>query len=121
MNKRCIVKSFVFAADVEVIKPCFNPAKDSLYFIEVNYSGTTVNNGIYCISIDAATLPLIPFIGCQANQYFWALGIDSNSGLIYVGDPKGFVQKSNVSVYTPQGIMLHQYTVGIGISSFYFD
>jgi hypothetical protein len=121
INKQGIVKSFVFAADVEAIKPCFNPAKDSLYFIEVNYSGATMNNGIYCMPIAASVLPFTPFISCQANQYYWALGIDAHTGLIYVGDPKGFVQQSSVSVYSPQANLLHRFTVGLGISSFYFD
>ena len=115
------VKSFVFDAAVEAIKPCFNPGLDSLYFIEVNYAGTTLNNGIYCLPIAASSLPLVPFIAAESNQYYWALGIDAHTGLIYVGDPKGFVQKSKVSLYSPQAQLQKQFAVGIGISSFYFE
>lgn len=115
------VKSFVFDGSIEVIKPCFNPGLDSLYFIEVNYSGATVNNGIYCLPITANSLPLLPFIAAASNQYFWALGIDAHTGLIYVGDPKGFVQKSSVLLYTPQAQLQRQIAVGVGISSFYFE
>jgi DNA-binding beta-propeller fold protein YncE len=118
---KTVIQKYTFAAGVEAIKPCLNPNKDSIYFIEVNYSGAASNNGIYRMPIEAKFLPNEPFISCVVNQYFWALGIDGKSGNIYVGDPKGFVQKGGVSIYSPQANLLHQFNVGLGVSSFYFD
>lgn len=99
----------------------FNPTKDTLYFIEVNYSGGQQNNGIYRMGIHDATLPSQAFIQAQNLQYFWALGISSKSGNIYVGDPKGFTQKGTVLVYNASGSLTHQFAVGLGPGHFYFD
>ena len=73
------------------------------------------------MSVTASSLPNAAFISCKANQYFWALNVDSYSGNIYVGDPKGFIQKGTVLVYNPQGILQKQFNAGIGVGSFYFD
>lgn len=121
VTTKTVVQSLLFSKGIEVIKPCFNPSKDSLYFIEVNYSGGSLNNGIYRMPITATALPDAAFISCQTNQYFWALGIDPKGGNIYIGDPKGFVQKSSVLVYNPQAQLQRQFVVGTGVSLFYFD
>ncbi|MDI9318993.1 MAG: hypothetical protein QM530_00830 [Phycisphaerales bacterium] len=118
---KTLEQTLPFAKGVEAIKPCFNSGKDSLYFIEVNYSGGVLNNGIYRMPITATNLPNAPFISCQPNQYFWALSIEPVGGNIYMGDPKGFVQKSTVLVYNAQAQLQRQFAVGIGVSSFYFD
>jgi YVTN family beta-propeller protein len=113
--------SFVFPADANVLKPVFNIAKDTLYFIEANQNGGTSSNGIYRMGIHETTLPAIPFIAAQQYQYFWALGIDPKTGYIYVGDPRGFIQKGIVYVYRPDGTQVRSFTVGLGPGHFYFD
>ncbi|MBL7712536.1 MAG: hypothetical protein JNL13_08740 [Chitinophagaceae bacterium] len=116
-----LIRSFSFPAGVEAIKPCFNRQADSLYFLEVNYSGGSLNNGVYRMPIGSTGLPAVAFITCKANQYFWGLGIDPHSGDIFVGDPKGFVQKGTVSVYTAQGELKKEFNTGLGVGAFYFD
>lgn len=116
-----LIKSFVFPNDVEAIKPAFNPGKDSLYFLEVNYSGGVVNNGVFRMPTTATSLPEKAFISCKTNQYFWALGIDPLSGNIYVGDPKGFIQKGSITIYNQHEKVKKEFNVGLGVSSFYFD
>ncbi|MFA6149777.1 MAG: DUF5074 domain-containing protein [Chitinophagaceae bacterium] len=110
-----------FEKGVEAIKMCTNANRDSLYFLEVNYAGGSTNNGVFRMNINAVNLPSTPFVSCLANQYFWALGIEPKSGNIYVGDPKGFVQKSSVYIYSPQGKLNKQFNVGLGVGAFYFD
>lgn len=114
-------KSFLFEKGIEAIKPVWNKSADTLYFLEVNYSGGALNNGVFRIPIDATQLPQNAFISCQNNQYFWALGINTISGQIYVGDPKGFVQQSSVTIYNRLAEIKSQFRVGIGVGSFYFD
>lgn len=118
---RHILKTYTFGKGIEAIKPVFNRAKDTLYFIEVNYEGGPVNNGIFRMRIDEETLPSAPFIPCGPYQYFWALGTDPVTGHIYVGDPKGFVQNGRVMIYRPDGSLQGQFTTGLGPGSFYFN
>lgn len=118
--RRNVIRSFQFPEQTDPIKLCFNRTRDSLYFIEVNYDGGTDRNGIFKMGIAQASLPEQPFIPCQANQYFWALGVHPLTGELFVGDPKGFVQKSSVSVYGLDGTLRKQFSCGVGISSFYF-
>ncbi len=116
-----ILKSFSFPATSDVIKPVLNAAKDSLYFIAVNYDGGAANNGIYRMNIAATELPQQPFLPAQAFQYFWALDIHPNTGNLFIGDPKGFVQKGEVLIYEPDGTLLKSFKTGVGPGHFYFD
>jgi len=116
-----ILASYTFPADADALRPVFNATKDTLYFIEANYNGRTNNNGIYRMSIHDAGLPSVPFIPALKFQYFWALGIDPSTGLIYAGDPKGFVQKGMVYIHQPNGARIDSFYVGLGPGHFYFD
>lgn len=116
-----ILKAFHFSNNVDILKPCFNPNKDTLYFLAVDYNGGTDYNGLFRLAIEANHLPESAFIPSENLQYFWALGIDPNNGLIYLGDPKGFIQRGTISVYHPQGTLIKQYPAGVGPSSFLFD
>jgi DNA-binding beta-propeller fold protein YncE len=113
--------SYHFPGKADAIKPVFNPTRDTIYFIEADYYGGTANNGIYRMGIYESALPVTPFVAASAFQYFWALGVDPTTGHIYVGDPKGFIQKGTVYVYKPDGTQLKSFDVGIGPGHFYFD
>lgn len=115
-----ILKSFTFPQGAEMIKPVFNPGKDTLYFLGVNYNGEADYNGLYRMAITANSLPVVPFIAAQPLQYFWGLGIDPERNQIYLGDPKGFIQQGTVSVYSPEGILLNRFNTGLGPGFFYF-
>lgn len=115
------IKSFLFPSKADPIRPVFDNTGNMLYFIEVNYSGGTANNGVYRMGIDDASLPVSPFVSATQYQYFWALGISPVSGKIYIGDPKGFTQKGSVSVYDSTGNQVSQFNVGTGPGHFYFD
>jgi hypothetical protein len=112
--------SYTFPASADALKAVMNPTRDTLYFIEDNYYNGTTNNGIYRMDIHATSLPATPFITPGPNTYFWALGIDAANN-IYIGDPKGFTQRGTVSIYHPDGILQHTFTVGLGPGHFYFD
>lgn len=116
-----IAKVYSFPAGTEPIKPVFNGTMDTLYFIEVKYNGGSEHNGIFRMRHDDASLPGQALVSCGAYQYFWALGIDPSTGYIYVGDPKGFIQKGNVMVYKQDGTLINQFAVSVGPGNFYFD
>jgi DNA-binding beta-propeller fold protein YncE len=118
---RSIIKSFTFPAGADIMKPCWNPTKDTLYFLGVNYDGSTDYNGLYRMDINASSLPVSLFIQAQSLQYYWALGLDSVTNQIYLGDPKGFIQKGNVSVYQTNGQKIRSFNTGLGPGYFSFD
>lgn len=115
-----LTRSYFFSSGADIIKPVFNPTRDTLYYIGVNYDGDTENNGIYRMRIDAEHLPQEAFIAAQPLQYFWGLGIDSLTGKIFIGDPKGFIQQGSLGIYNAAGLRLATYTTGVGPGYFYF-
>ncbi len=118
---RQVLKSYAFTAGADPLRPVFNAAKDTLYFIEANYNGGSTNNGIYRMDIHAGSLPQQPFIAAHGFQYFWALGIEPGTGYIYVGDPKGFTQRGSVSIYQQDGTLRKTFLTGVGPGHFYFN
>lgn len=121
LSTQKVSQFFLFDKGVEALKPTLNLKADTLYFLEVNYGGSAPHNGVYRMSVSDKKLPSTAFIPCQTNQYFWALGINPNDGHLYIGDPKGFVQKSSVYIYNQQAQLKSQFNVGLGVGSFYFD
>lgn len=120
-STKSILKSFTFPAGADIMKPCWNPTKDTMYFLGVNYNGGTAYNGVYRMSIDANALPGSLLIPAQSLQYFWGLAVDSVKNQIYLSDPKGFIQNGNVSIYQTNGQKIRSFDVGIGPGFFSFD
>ncbi len=116
-----VLRSYTFPATADPIKPVFNASRDTLYYIQVKYDGSNADNGIYRMGIHEASLPAVPLIAAAKYQYFWALGTEPATGNIYVGDPKGFVQKGSVSVYRPDGSQVTTFATGLGPGEFYFE
>ncbi len=115
-----VLKSLPFPGTGDLVRPVWNKTRDTLYFIAVDYDNKSGKNGVYRISIDAQALPEQPFVAAGAYQYFWALGIDPVTGNIYVGDPRGFIQKGIVYIYRPDGTLAGQFSSGVGPGHFYF-
>ncbi len=117
---RTIVAQYDFPAGKEVIKPCFNEGRDTLYWLSVDYYGGAGQSGVFRMPISASALPQTPFVVSGNLQYFWALGIQPGTGNVYIGDPKGFTQRGEVLVYSPSGNLIKRWKTGVGPSSFLF-
>ncbi len=115
-----IEKSIPFSAEEDPIRLTMNAARDTIYYINVNYNGNAMNNGLYRMSINSASLPVTPFIQAPANTYFWAAGIDSVTSHIFLSDPKGFTQGSTIYEYTANGHLLYSFQAGVGANQFLF-
>jgi DNA-binding beta-propeller fold protein YncE len=115
-----ILKSYSFGTS-DPVRLVPNPAKDSIYFIEVDYNGSTTNNGVYRMGIHDAALPAEAFIPTNGLQYFWALGIHPRTGHIYVADPRGFTQRGSVSVFRQDGGLVRTFGTAVGPGHFYFE
>jgi len=114
------ISGYIFPEGADMLKPCFNGKKDTLFLIGVNYNGSTANNGVFRTAIQTSEFEMLqtPFIQAEAFQYFWALAVDSLSGNIYVGDPKGFVQKGALNIYNSSGQLIEKYSTGLGPAAF---
>jgi len=115
-----ILKNYHFPAEADPVRPQLNRSGDTLYFIGVDYAGAGNYNGIYRMGINDSGLPSQPFLRALQYQYFWALAISPWDGTIYVGDPKGFIQKGEVSVYSPDGTLIRRFPTGVGPGHLYF-
>jgi hypothetical protein len=116
-----VVRALQFPAAAEPVRLVLNPARDTLYFIEVNYLNGIQHNGVYRMRISDTALPTQAWLQAQSMQYFWGLGIRPSTGDIYVADPKGFTQKGTVFVYRPDGTLVRQFATGVGPGHFLFD
>ncbi|MEO6833727.1 MAG: DUF5074 domain-containing protein [Chitinophagaceae bacterium] len=114
-----VLKTFSFG-NADPLRLVFNPEKTLLYFIEVSYSGSATNNGLYRMGIDDSVLPSMAFIPASGLQYFWGLGIDPFSGNIYLSDPVGFTQRGKVYVYQPDCTLVNSFMTGVGPGHFLF-
>lgn len=112
---------YQFPEKADPIRLVTNTSGDELYFISVNYKGGTEHNGIYRMGILDAAIPAQPFIPAKQYQYFWALGVEPVTDRLYIGDPKGFIQKGSVLIYSNAGEKEKEFAVGIGPGHFYFD
>lgn len=120
-ESRQITQAYTYPQGADIMKPCFNAGRDTLYFLGVDYNGGTAYNGLYRMSIVAHELPDQPFIAAEPLQYFWGVAIDALTHRIYLCDPKGFVQKGAVSVFLPNGDKQRTYQVGIGPSHIFME
>lgn len=117
-----IVKHFSFPSDnTEVLKPTLNKNLDSLYWIGIDYRAEATANGVFRMGVDAADAPASPFFPMPAYQYLFALGISPNDGTIYLGNPKSFLESSEIIMLDAAGNELKRMQTGMGIGSFYFD
>ncbi len=117
-----VEKRFSFAAGKEVLKPVFNAAADTLYWLSIDYYNTGPGqSGVFRMPVSATALPAGAFVSSGNLQYFWGLGIQPATGNIFVADPKGFTQRGEVLVYSSAGGLLRRYPAGVGPGRFYFE
>ena len=106
-----IENSFVFQNNESPNYLCFNKTKDTIYYI---------NTDIYRMNINDSNLPSNYFIQ-KDSKNFYGLGINPYDYNVYISDPMGFTQKSNIYIYNSNGIQLRVFKTDIGSNSFYFE
>lgn len=82
---------------------CINSSRDSLYFI---------NKDIYGMSINDSEIPQSPIISSQNNN-FYSMAIDPSNNDIYVGDAMNYNQNGKVLQTSSVGIFKNEFEVGI--------
>ncbi len=90
---------------------CINNAGDSLYFI---------GEGVHKVSIAGMKGFSEPLIREEGRQ-FYSLGVDPDNGIIYVGDAVDYQQDGWVYRYSPKGMAIDSFRVGVAPGYFCFS
>lgn len=111
---REIERSFRFAQGDHPQSLCINPTKDTIYYL---------NRHVWKIAVSDTRLPIQPIIISKyTNIYggFYSLAIDPLNSEIYLGDAIDHSQNGIVSRYTPSGMLIDEFKVGISPGNFAF-
>lgn len=103
-----IEQTYTFPSDDNASKLTVNAEGDELYWL---------NSGVWKMSVDAAHLPVRPFIS-REGTLFYGLTVNPVNGEIYVSDAIDYVQSGVVLRYSPQGELLDTFNVGINPGNF---
>ena len=96
--------------------------------LATNPEGTVlylINNDVYRMGIEDTHLPVRPFISAERNERglrhkLYGIGVDPQTGEIYVADAVDFSQSGVVRRYTAEGVLIDQFRVGINPNGFAF-
>jgi YVTN family beta-propeller protein len=94
---------------------CLNGTRDTLYFI---------NRHIYKLPVDAKAFPQAPFIPSkyegQYNGGYYGLAVDDQTSEVYVADAIDYVQPGVIYRFSPRGVAVDSFKVGIIPGAFCF-
>jgi len=95
-----------------------NKTKDTIYFLNNSWAGTTNNGGVFAMSINSVSIPETPIIK-QTNQLFYSMSV-SDKSIIYLTDAIDFSQNGILYRYKTNGALLDTFLVGIIPGNFAF-
>lgn len=88
-----------------------NPAKDTLFILA---------GDLYKMSATSRKLPESPFVESSANLFF-SMGVDPDNGEFYLADAIDYQQNALIYRFSPAGVLLDSFRVGINPGDFYFN
>ncbi|MDE7407772.1 MAG: YncE family protein [Muribaculaceae bacterium] len=80
-----------------------NGARDTIYWI---------NNDVWRMDVTASRLPVRPFLENRSTKYH-GLTVSPASGDVYVADAIDYQQQGTISRYSPSGVLLDEFYVGV--------
>ena len=98
-----IEQEFTFTKGDYFAKVVMNETKDTLYWIK---------GGIYALPVQSETLPTSPLI-TNPDAAFYTMTIDPRTKEIYAADAMDWTQQGIVYRYTPSGVLLDSFYVGV--------
>jgi DNA-binding beta-propeller fold protein YncE len=108
-SSREVVRSLPFPTGEGPGELAFNPGGDTLFYL---------SGDLYALPIQANVLPTEPFIEAEAGS-FYGMGVDQNTGEIYLTDPIDFVQRGQVLRFTAAGSPVDTFRAGVGPAGVY--
>lgn len=88
-----------------------NSSKDTLYYL---------NGDVFRMAIASAALPSSAFVAA-AGRNFNAIGVEPQTGILYVADASDYVQRGTVYRYRPDGSVVNTFLAGIIPGGFVFN
>ena len=107
---RTIEKSFSLTADAKPSRLAINGTRDSLLFI---------NDGIWKISVNQATMSNRAFLTAE-NHLYYSLAIDPQTSELYLSDAIDYLQRGVIYRYSPLGAKIDSFKTGIIPGAFCF-
>ncbi len=81
----------------------------------------TKGNGVYRVGLNETTISETPLFTVADNDFSTFYGFAAINGRIYVSDAKGFVARSQVTIFNATGAILVQKETEIGTNGFYLN
>ena len=78
------------------------------------------DNDLYSVNVSDTALPSSAFVS-KGSKNIYALGVDEQTGDVYVSDALDFVQRCRVYRYDKFGKEIHSFTAGIISGNFTFN
>ncbi len=77
------------------------------------------NYKVYAMDLNSTAAPTAPIITVANTGWSALYGMDVIDGKIFISDAKGFLEASEVAVYSTSGTLLKTLSTGLGSSNFY--
>ena len=103
-----VEKQFTFKKGSAPTELQLNGTRDTLYWI---------NDDIWRMDISASRLPVRPFLKYRDTKYY-GLTVNPDNSEVYVADAVDYQQQGMIYRYTPTGILLDEFYVGITPGAF---
>lgn len=114
LSNNSVVDSFVFLSETH----------PSNLVIDGNKVYYTINNAVYSKEINTTAFPSTPQVALFTTIDQGAYGIYSfavKNNKIYVGDAADYNSNGKIYIYSSNGTLEHEYTVGVIPAGFYFN
>jgi YVTN family beta-propeller protein len=101
----------------------FPNSSDSPWRLSINSGNDTLyylNGDVYRMAINASALPNTPFITADGRDLY-GIGIEPNSGVVYVADAIDYTQRGTIYRYRPDGSLINSFQAGIIPGEFCFQ
>ncbi len=103
-----------FSFDVNyTAKIAIDPTLDKVYYF--------IGKSVYAHDVDNTSLSTEPLFEVSDATSVYGIGVDPETGVIYVGDSKSFLEDGEVFRYDANGTFLDSFQVGRGPNGFGFN
>lgn len=105
-----VERKFEFALESSPRGLCLTHAGDMLYWL---------NDDVWRMAVTDESLPAAPFLASRGTLYY-GMAVNPDNGEVYVADAIDYRQQGKVYRYSPDGVLIDEFYVGITPNSFCF-